>query len=153
MPDNTPANVSHEALSTIGVTLSYSTTSSGTYTKLYSISRVPELEGAPEQIDVTPLSSGSRLYTPGVKDNQTVEFEGWTGKWGLTGGTLVDEYAALRALTSTNVHYFKIDYPDGSKQEFSGYPYARTAGSEVNGGQGYILAIILASAITFTAAS
>lgn len=153
----TPSTPAAAAVSTIGASLSYKTSSSATsYTKLYSISRIPELDAAPEQVDVTPLSSDSRIYVPGVKDTNTIEFEGFMGKWGANGtaaSSLVDEYAALKALTSSNVHYFKVEYADGSYDTFEGYPYARAAGSEVNNGQGYILAIVLTSGITFTAAS
>ena len=142
-------------VSTLGVKLGYKTSSSATsYTDLYSISRVPELDAAPEQIDVTPLSSGSRIYVPGVKDTQTLEFEGWMGKWGAAGtaaASLVDEFAALRQLTSSNVHFWKVTFGDGSSATFEGYPYARSAGAEVNNGQGYILAIVLSSGITYAA--
>lgn len=146
----TTNTVASQAISTIGVKLSYSATATGTYTQLYSISRVPELEGSPEQVDVTPLSSDSRIYVPGVKDNQELEFEGWMGKWGADSANLVNEFAALRALDPSTAMFWQLDYPDGSKQTFSGYPSARVAGSEVNGGQGYILAITPASSITYT---
>ncbi len=143
------ANVTAAGVSTVGITVSYCTTSSGTYTTLYSISRIPELEGAPELLDVTPLSADNRIYTPGVKDNSLLEFEGWKGKYGV-GGTLTDEYTALRALSGSTAYYWKIEYPDGSKNEFQGYPSARDAGAEVNNGLGYILSIVPASGVTYT---
>lgn len=145
----------NKPVSTIGIALKYGTTSSAVTTQLYSITNVPDMEGAPEQIDVTTLADSSRKYIPGVKANDALEFEGIKGKFGAEDAedsALVDEFAALKALSSSTALYWELSYPDGSKHTWQGYPAARSSGSEVNGAATYVLAITPISDISFTAA-
>ena len=87
-------------LATIGIKLSYGTSQGNENMTLWSISNVPELEGAPENIDVTPITFKSRNYTPGVKATEPFEFQGFRGKYGDPDATnketsWVDEYSEL----------------------------------------------------------
>lgn len=146
----------NKPVSTIGIALKYGATAAAVSTQLYSITNVPDMEGAPEQIDVTTLADSSRKYMPGVKANDALEFEGIKGKFGAEDAQdadLVDEFATLKALPATNALYWELAYPDGSKHTWQGYPSARSSGSEVNGAATYVLSITPISDIAFTAAS
>lgn len=143
-------------ISNIGALLSYSTSSSGTYTPLYSITSVPDLGGDPEQIDVTTIYDGMRKNIPGVKGNDNMEFNGLRGKWGAPNAqtsALVDEYGALAALSETTAYYWKLTYPDGSTHTWGAYPRVRQNGFGVNEALGYTLVLTVITDITYTAPS
>ena len=122
-------------------------------TVLWSISSIPELEGAPENIDVTPITYGSRVYVPGVKSTEPFEFNGFRGKYGdPSSGTeegYVDEFAALKAIDGQLTNW-ELEWPDGSKHTWSGTPTTRAAAAEVNDGLGYVLNIMPSTEVKYT---
>jgi hypothetical protein len=139
----------NKPISSIGATLKYGATASPT-TRLYSLLSIPEMGGARESIDVTTLADDARVFAPGVRANDALEFTGFKGFYGADG--TVDEYAALRALSPTAAQYWEITWPDGSKDSWQGYPDCRSSGQEVNGAPTYILNIIPATSLNFTPA-
>lgn len=142
-------------IANIGCKLQYTTTDDGSYTVLWSISNVPELEGAPENIDVTPIIYGSRVYVPGVKAIEPFEFESWCGKYGDSSGeesAYTDEFATLQSMNGTE-YYWKLAWPDGSCHSWKGMPNTRSAATEVNGGLGYVLNIMPSTVFTYNAAT
>ena len=146
--------MANEPVQAIGGKLSYGTTSSPT-TRLWSIIAFPELGGTPEAIDITTLADSARVNIPGVKSNEAMEFTGIKGRYGAPGtakASLVDEYATLRQLVGTTAYYWEIEWPDGSKDSWQGYPSCRSSGQEVNGAPSYLLSILPATELAFTAA-
>lgn len=143
----------NEPISNIGALLSYSTTATGTYTSLYSITSVPDLGGDPEQIDVTTIYDSQRKNIPGVEANDNLEFNGLRGKFGAptaAASALVDEYAVLDALDNDTAYYWKLTYPDGSTHTWGAYPRVRQNGFGVNEALGYTLTLTVNTDITFT---
>lgn len=139
-------------IASIGCKLKYGTTEGQTANVLWSISNVPELEGAPENIDVTPITFGSRVYVPGVKATEPFEFQGFRGKYGDPDGeesAYKDEFAELKLLDG-KLTYWELEWPDGSKHTWAGTPNTRAAGAEVNGGLGYVLNIMPSTPVEYT---
>jgi hypothetical protein len=147
--------MANKPISSKGVQFSYGTDATCS-TKLYSIFSTPEVGGAPEMIDVTTLSDEAQVGMPGLPANDAMEFSGFRGKYGAAGtaeASLVDEYAALRALDPHTMYYQMITWPDGSKDSWQGTLHARPSEAEVNGKLTYKLTSIPATKITTTAAS
>lgn len=145
--------MANKPIASRGVKLKYG--ASAATTVLYSIISTPDLGGAPEMIDVTTLQDSRSVGIPGVAGNDALEFGGLMGKYGAPDAldaALVDEYAALRVLSETTAQYWEIEWPDGSKDAWQGYPSVRANGAEVNGALGYTLSIIPITDFTFTAA-
>lgn len=138
-----------------GVLFSYGTDATAA-TKLYSIYSIPEIGGAPEMIEVTTLNDDAQVGMPGLPANDAMEFGGYRGKYAVAGtaaASLVDEYAALRALDPHTLYYQKILWPDGSSDTWQGYLHAHPSEVEVNGKLAYKLVSIPATKITTTAES
>ena len=141
-------------LATIGVKLKWSETENGEWNTLWSISNVPELEGAPENIDVTPISFGSRIYTPGVKGTEPFEFRGYRGIYGDPESTnkatdWKDEYSSLVKQNGKGL-FWKIEWPDGSAHSWAGVGTARSGAAEVNGAMTYVLNIMPSTEVKYT---
>lgn len=147
----------NEPFSTIGIQLSYGTTKDGaTQNKLYSIYSMPEMEGDPEQIDVTTLADGSRRYIPGVKESEALVFEGFKGKYGPEGAedaARIDEFATLKAIEPDEALYWRLTYPDGSYHAWGGTVSARSLAAEVNGAATYGLSIMPMTEMEFEPAT
>ena len=62
------------AISTIGVTLEYKTTSGGTFAKLCDIKSFPNIGGAAEMIETTTLSNSKQTFIKGVQAQDQMEF-------------------------------------------------------------------------------
>jgi hypothetical protein len=133
-----------------GIKLKYGTSAPAS-TVLYSLISTPDMGGAPEMIDVTTLADSRRVGLPGVAGNDALEFGGLMGLYGATGTT--DEYAALRALDPETAYYWELEWPDGSKDTWQGYPSVRANAAEVNAALGYTLSIIPSTDFTFTPAA
>lgn len=141
-------------ISNIGALLSYSATSTGTYTSLYSITSVPDLGGAPEQIDVTTIYDSMRKNIPGVQANDDLEFQGLRGEFAApnaASSALVDEYGVLSALDNDTAYYWKLTYPDGSTHTWGAYPRTHQNGFGVNEALTYTLTLTVITDITYTA--
>lgn len=134
-----------------GCKLKYGTAEGQASTTLWSISSIPELEGAPENIDVTPITFPSRVYVPGVKATEPFEFQGFRGKYGDPDGeesAYTDEFRALKALDG-KLTYWELEWPDGSKHTWAGTPTTRAAAAEVNDGLGYVLNIMPSTPVEY----
>lgn len=105
-----------------------------TYAKLVDIKEFPDLGGAPETIDVTTLSDGSRRYIPGIKGQESMTF---TANYDAT------DYATLKALEGSETHlgvWFGATVSDGvatptgsdGKFTFDGYVSVFVNGGSVN---------------------
>ena len=124
-------------------------------TVLYSIISTPDMGSEPEMIPTTTLQDNRATGIPGVAGNEALAFGGLIGKFGppdALPAALVDEYAALRALSQTTAIPWEIEWPDGSKDAWQGYPSVRANGAEVNGALGYTLSVIPITDFTFTPA-
>lgn len=126
------------------IKLSYSSSSTGSYTALDDLQSIPDLGATPEQIDVTCMQDTAKRYMNGIKDYGSLEF-----------GFLYDstQFATLDALAGSTVH-FKLEISDTSGGtasttfNFSGEPAVRLNGAGVNEALKYTLAIALNSDIT-----
>ena len=146
--------MANKPVAAYGIKIKYGT-AAASLTQLYSITSVPEGGGARENIDVTTLADDARVGMPGIKANDALEFNGLKGKFGAKDAlptALVDEYAALKALDSQTAYYWEIEWPDGSKDDWQGYPDVRSASQEINGAPAYILSIIPATGLSTTPA-
>lgn len=142
-------------IATIGCKLKWGTTSTTVTNVLWSISNVPELEGAPENIDVTPITFASRIYTPGVKATEPFEFTGFRGVYGDPKSEnketeWKDEFSALVAQNGKNL-FWEMEWPDGSKHTWAGTCNARSGSGEVNGALTYVLNIMPSTEVKYTA--
>lgn len=139
-------------IASIGAKLKWGNSESAVTNVLWSISNVPELEGAPENIDVTPITYGSRTYVPGVKATEPFEFTGFRGKYGDPAedeDTYTDEFSALMAQNGKLLHW-ELEWPDGSKHTWSGIATTRAGSTEVNGALTYVLNIMPSTVVSYT---
>ena len=102
------------AISTYPVVLKYdsSATETPNWTKLCDIKDFPDLGGAPELLETTTFSDGSRIYISGIKDPPALDF---------TVNYDEDTYDNILALTGTKSFQFWFG-PNGAfgKLAFSG---------------------------------
>lgn len=86
------------------------------YEKLIDITDFPNLGGDPEQIDVTTLSHGARVYIPGIQQQENMTF---------TANYTPENYAAMKGLQNVEAEYavwFGADAsgkPDGNQGKFA----------------------------------
>ena len=115
--------------------MSGSGTGTLTYSKLVDIKDFPDLGGAPEMLDATTLSNGSRVYVPGIQETDALTF---TANYDST------DYDTLKALDDGSIHNFAVWFgatvangvatPTGSEGKFAfdGYLSVFVAGGGVN---------------------
>lgn len=97
--------------------LSYSTSSSGSYTELALLMEVPEMGGDVEKVDVTTLGDGVKKYINGIKDLGDLQF-----KFLYDGSESPSSFKVLKGLEDNNtLTNFKVTYPDGTSCSFSAY--------------------------------
>lgn len=125
-----------------GIKLEYKASSASSYTEVANIQAIPDLGGAPEQVEVTTLADSSRKYISGIKSTSQLEF---TVLFDAT------EYAAVSALSGE--YDWKITLYDDSSSigtfTFSGQPACRLNGAGVNEALTYTLTIDVNSDIVF----
>lgn len=93
----------NEGYITKGMQLSYSTSSSGTFTALTDLLECPELGGDKDSIEITTLADGAHRYRDGLKNyGDAINF---TFLYDPT------QFSTLNGL-SGNV-YWKVELPDG----------------------------------------
>ena len=128
-----------------GITLSYSSSASGTYTALMGLQEIPDLGGDSEAIEITTLADAAHMYTDGILnygDSLAFKF--------LYDAT---QFATLNGLDGVN--YWKVQLPDGESGAldtactFSGTSSVKLDGVGVNSALTYTLAIKPNSAMTF----
>lgn len=134
--------MANQPMSTIGVLLSYGKKGE-TMKPVYSIISMPQLVGAPAQTDASTMYPKTKAYVPGQQENAVKEFPARRGPYGPPNATeaqMVNEYArALEDASNTELYDFRIDYPDDSKHEWSGYLSAGDDAMETDGVQNWIL--------------
>ena len=121
-----------------------------TYSKLVDIKDVPELEGAPEAIDITTLSDASRRSIPGIKgDNSAKAFtcnydsDTFDDIQELEGA---EQYLAIW-LGGTESGGVVTPTGDDGKFSFKGYVSVRLASGSVNGARDMIVSVITSSVV------
>ena len=125
-----------------GTTLSYSATSTGSYTTLAGLKEVPDLGAEPEMVDNTALSDSVIHNELGIGDPGDLEY---TFRFKNTEAT--DAYRVLYARNG-QLTYFKHTLVDGTTFSFSAQPSVRLSGGGVNDPQEFVLALALQSDIT-----
>lgn len=126
-------------------------TNGTTYTKLVDIKEFPDLGGAPEMLDTTTLSDGSRTYIPGIQETESMTF---------TANYTKADFTALDALKGTEHDYAVwfgatvsngVATPTGSDGKFSfkGYLDVFAAGGGVNEVVDMTITIAPSTVITF----
>lgn len=128
------------------------TSSNGsTYSKLVDIKEFPDLGGAPEMLDTTTLSDGSRTYILGIQETEAMSF---------TANYTKADFTALEALKSTENYYAVwfgatvsggVATPTGTDGKFSfkGYLDVFVAGGGVNEVVDMTITIAPSTVITF----
>lgn len=97
-------------ISSNGSTLSYSTTNSGTFTKLFSIKGVPALIGKRKTLSTTTCDDDQETSIQGIKEQVTPEFK---GNYNTT------EYETAKGLEG-ETKYWQVKLPDNSKITWQG---------------------------------
>lgn len=105
-----------------------------TYKSLYGLYSVPEMEGAPDQIDVTNLEDGSRRSINGLGAATTLEFQFYaTEDETDTASQVRDTWNILRGYQTADTELmWKLEYPDGEGHTWRGKCSVRRQATEVN---------------------
>jgi hypothetical protein len=124
----------------IGATLAYSATSSGSYTAVAGVDSIPAIGGTPEQIDVTTLADTSRVNVDGVKAQDQLTF------------SVIDQgsnITTLKGIEGVN-KYWKVTFPSGHTYAFQAVAAVNAQEVAVNGALKWNLVLTVSSALTFT---
>lgn len=136
-------------MTSIGVKFKYKTSSSGSYTELPNLQSTPAVGGTSSKVDVTTLADTIEKFVQGIKTLKDMAF---TFLYDLDQTT--SSYRLLQAVeASGNFAYFEVEYPDGSKFDFTGFVSLAINESKVNGALTFTATIITNSDITPTLAS
>lgn len=131
-----------------GTTLKF-TPAGGTQVVVGRLSSVGEIQSDSEELDVTTLESqgGYREYIQGLRDCGEVELTGYHDAGDAGQKALRSAYADGKNGA------FLVEFPDGSKVNFSGFVKAHTIGSaEVDGTVGFGAVVRISGAVTVTEA-
>lgn len=128
-------------LLTKGITLGYKTGTGTTYTNIPDLQECPELGGAPEKVEVTTLADGARRYIAGVKEYGDLAFTF------LYDNSTSGSFAIVEALNPDTVYDWEVEFPDGTKFDFSGQCSWAISGGGVNAALTFTLNIALNSDI------
>lgn len=132
-----------------GTTLKF-TPAGGTQVVVGKLTSVGEIAPEAEEVDITTLEStgGYREYIQGFRDSGEVALEGYHDA-GDAG-----QKAVRSAFASGSKCEFEVDFPDGTKAEFSGFIKKHSIGSaEVDGAIGFGAVIRVSGPVTVTEAS
>ncbi|MGF1998296.1 phage tail tube protein [Enterococcus casseliflavus] len=100
-----------------------------------AVKSIPALGNDPEKVDVTHLGSEKKSYIKGIEDTDNLEFA-----IVYQGDNFRDIHSLVEADKSVT---WTITYPDGLKAEFTGEPYYKFDGAEVNQAIGFNLGIVV----------
>ena len=105
-----------------------------TYKSLYGLSNVPEMQGAPDQVDVTNLEDGSRRSINGLGAANPLEFQFFaTNGETDTTAQVRDTWTVLRAYQiAGDPLMWKLEYPNGEGFTWKGKCNVRWLAAEVN---------------------
>lgn len=129
-----------------GIQLSYSSTSTGTFTALTNLQEIPDLGGTKDSIEITTLASAAHEYMNGlINYGDSLDFT-----------FLYDpaQFATLNALQG--VQYWKVGLPDGENGAidttcaFSGEASVKLNGVGTNQPMTYTLSIRPNSEMSFS---
>ena len=97
--------------------------------KVENLQEFPDLGGAADQVDVTTLADGARMYINGIKDYGSLEF---TFLYDHRNGEN-SNYRVLRAAEEDGeAHACEVRFPDGCKFTFTGMISTTISGAGVN---------------------
>ena len=121
-----------------------------TYKSLYGLFGVPEMEGAPDQIDVTNLEDGSRRSINGLGAASNLEFQFYaTEDETDTAAQVRDTWNILRGYQTADAELmWKLEYPDGEGFTWKGKCSVRRQAAEVNTAIRFTLTVDKATALT-----
>lgn len=127
-----------------GIKLGYSASAGGTYTDIPDLQEVPQLGGTAEKVDVTTLADGNYRYISGIKDFGDLEF-----KFLYDNTSETSNYRMVKKLEEAgDVSYFQVEFPDGTKFQFSGQVSSAIDSAAVNAALTFTATITLNSEIT-----
>lgn len=120
------------------------------YKSLYGLFSVPEMEGAPEQIDVTNLEDGSRRSINGLGAASNLEFRFYATEDETDTTTQIrDTWNILRGYQTAGTELmWKLEYPDGEGFTWRGKCTVRRQATEVNNAIKFTLTVDTATALT-----
>lgn len=120
------------------------------YKSLYGLFSVPEMEGAPEQIDVTNLEDGSRRSINGLGAASNLEFQFYATEDETDTTTQIrDTWNILRGYQTAGTELmWKLEYPDGEGFTWHGKCTVRRQATEVNNAIKFTLTVDTATALT-----
>lgn len=100
-----------------------------------AVKSIPALGSDPEKVDVTHLESEKKAYIKGIQDVDNMEFAIiYQG----------DNFRDIHALVETGKSVdWTITFPDGMKADFTGEPYYKFDGVEVNQAIGFNLGVVV----------
>lgn len=139
-------------ISTEGITLSYKTSSTGTYTEIANLQEVPQIGQAPNRIDVTCLKDKSFKYIKGLIDYGELKFTLL-----FDNSDTDSNYRVCRGLEeSEDIVYWQLEFPDavtdstghGTQFQFEGQCTTATVGKGKDDALQFELNVILNSDIT-----
>lgn len=130
-------------LLTKGITLGYKASTASSYTNIPDLQECPQLGGAPEKVEVTTLEDSARRYIAGVKEYGDLAFTFLYDNTASTGA-----FAIVSALDEDTVYDWEVEFPDGTKFDFSGQCSWAISGGGVNAALTFSLNIALNSDIT-----
>lgn len=121
--------MAHSGLLSKGITLGYKASgANGTYTNIPDLQEIPDLGGTPEQVDVTTLADSNYHYIAGIKD-----FDSLTFVFLYDNDEATSNYRIVRGLEESGLEYdWEIEFPDGTKFDFSGTVSTAIVGAGVN---------------------
>lgn len=131
-----------------GTTLKF-TPAGGVQVSVGRLTSVGEIQSDSEAVDVTTLESagGYREYIQGFRDAGEVELSGFHDAQDA------GQTALRAAYDSGEIGAFEVDFPDGSKVDFSGFVKGHTVGSaEVDGAIGFGAVVRITGAVKMTEA-
>lgn len=107
-----------------------------------AVKSIPALGSDPEKVDVTHLGSVKKAYIKGIEDVDNMEFFIiYQGDNFKEIHTLVQKGKAVE---------WTITFPDGLKAEFTGEPYYKFDGVEVNQAIGFNLGVVVSEGPNIT---
>lgn len=116
-----------------------------TFTNLPDVMEIPDLGGSIEKIETTVLSDSNKKYINGLKDYGDISFKF------LYENTPTSSFRILNGLEAAGlVQEWQVEFPDGTKFTFFGFPSVSVDSVGVNAPLTYTLNIAVSSAITIT---
>lgn len=110
-----------------------------------AVKSIPALGSDPEKVDVTHLGSEKKAYIKGIQDVDNMEFAII-----YQGDNFRDIHALVEAGNAVD---WTITFPDGLKAEFTGEPYYKFDGVEVNQAVGFNLGVVVSDGPDITPAT